>query len=454
MATTEATVQSVRDSAGLPMTRVRVSRSERKVAWLLAFVFFFEFADINTFSFAAPAILNSWGLTVATVSVLTSATFIGMFIGALTGGWISDRIGRRRALILSTVWFSAASLLNAFAWESIGLFIIRSITGVGASAMTVVAVTYTSEIFPPRRRGAYQAWILAAGLSGIPATAYVARLCIPLAPWGWRLVFIWGSLALVFPALASRLEESPCWCDAHAQPREALATARLIRPCSDFEINSSFFGSEPRRVNFHRSYVSLAKGPFSRRTLLLVLVWICQTLGFYGFMSWVPTLLVSRGVSLVQTLAWSSAMQLGAVPGALIGAAISDRWQRRWWIAITALATAVCGIAYGLTDLTDVVVIFGFMVVLLIHTFAALLYSYTAECYPTEIRTFGTGLAYGMGRLANVGGPVVVSLFFVHYGYRSVFIYIGICWVIVALAIALFGPSRKTSAAICRADTR
>ena len=63
---------------------------------------------------------------------------------------------------------------------------------------------------------------------------------------------------------------------------------------------------------------------------MLAVVWTCQTFGLYGFMSWVPTLLVAHGISLVQTLAWSSAIQLGAVPGALIGAMISDRWERKW----------------------------------------------------------------------------------------------------------------------------
>jgi putative MFS transporter len=410
MATTQASVQIARDSV----------TSDRRIAWLLAFVFFFEFGDINTFSFVAPAILKTWSLKISTVSLVMSATFVGMFVGAAAVGWISDRIGRKKTLLISTVWFSAASLLNALAWEPIGLSIARTLTGVGVSAMAVVGMTYISEIFPAQRRGAYQAWILAAGLAGIPATAYVARFCIPLAPWGWRLVFLWGALALVFPIAAPRIEESPHWREIHGQ-------------LSDSAVRSIQLSG--------LSYTTLFSRPYLRRTSLLILVWVCQTLGFYGFMSWVPTLLVARGVSLVQTLAWSSAMQLGAVPGALIGAAISDRWERKWWIVIVALTVAICGVAYGLTDLTDIVVIFGFSVVLLIHTFAALLYSYTAECYPTEIRNSGAGLTYGIGRLANVFGPLLVSLLFPRYGYVSVFFYIATCWIAVSITVALFGPS-------------
>jgi putative MFS transporter len=440
MTTTEATVQIGPDVLARDAAPSSGPRFRRNTAWLLAFVFFFEFGDINSFSFAAPSILKAWSLTLSTVSTVISATFIGMFVGAITAGWASDRIGRKKALIVATVWFSAASLLNAFVWEPVGLFATRLLTGIGASAMTVVGVTYISEIFPARRRGAYQAWILAAGLAGIPATAYVARFCIPLAPWAWRLVFVWGSLALIFPALAHRLEESPRWREIHGQPRQATVQQKFTQPFADSAMNDLSFEPGPARANLP-TYLTLLTRPYWHRTLLFALVWICQTLGFYGFTSWVPTLLVAHGVSLVQTLTWSSAMQLGAVPGAVIGAAISDRWQRKWWIVIVALATAACGAAYGLTDLTNVVVIFGFSVVLLIHTFGALLYSYTAECYPTDIRNSAIGLAYGIGRLANVFGPVLVNSFFNQYGYTSVFLYVGACWVIVSIAVGLFGPS-------------
>jgi len=58
--------------------------------WLLGFVFFFELGDINSFSFAAPAIRVGWHLSIQTIGFITSATFVGMFVGATTGGWFSD----------------------------------------------------------------------------------------------------------------------------------------------------------------------------------------------------------------------------------------------------------------------------------------------------------------------------------------------------------------------------
>src|SRR4029079_8693916 len=101
-------------------------------------------------------------------------------------------------------WYSAMSLLNAFAWNVPSLFAARLLTGVGLSGMTGVDMTYISDMCPSRVRRAFQARILMFGLIGIPATAYVARFAVPHADWGWRVIFIWGALALFFPLFGRR----------------------------------------------------------------------------------------------------------------------------------------------------------------------------------------------------------------------------------------------------------
>src|SRR6185295_17650553 len=180
-------------SVAARLDRLPISAFHRRMVYLLGYVFFFELGDLNSFGFAAPAVREAWHLSIATIGRITSASFVGMFVGATTAGWLSDRLGRKRALVITTVWYSAFSLLNAFAWDVTSLAVARLLTGVGLSAMTVVAMTYISEMFPAGRRGTYQAWIMTIGLCGIPVTAYVARFLIPAAPWGWRAVFIWGS---------------------------------------------------------------------------------------------------------------------------------------------------------------------------------------------------------------------------------------------------------------------
>ena len=439
-----STAPAERRSAAARLDRLPISSVHRQIMWMLAYVFFFELGDINTFSFAAPAIRIAWGLSISGIGVITSATFIGMFVGATTGGWFSDRVGRKKALVITTLWYSGFSLLNAFVWNSTGLFITRLLTGMGLSAMTVVGITYISELFPAKRRGAYQGWVMTIGLFGIPVTAHMAHFLIPLAADGWRLVFVWGSLGMLFLLVARKMEESPRWYENRGRFAEADAVLDRIEARTQAERGPlppvpEVVPVAPRRGNFTELFAK----DIRPRTFMLILAWICQTLGFYGFMAWVPTLLVAHGFPLVKSLAWTSTMHFGAPLGAMITALISDRWERKRSITVVSLVIACCGLAYGLSFSMVPIIIFGFLVSMLIQTFAPLLYAYTPECYPTKIRNSGCGVGYGIGRLANAFGPLLVAYLFIHYGYKSVFVYIAATWTMVAVIIGVFGPRTK-----------
>ena len=437
-------VTHVSDAAAR-LDRLPVSSFHRRTAALLAYVFFFELGDLNSFAYAAPALRQQWDLSIGTIATITSASFVGMFVGAMSAGTLSDHIGRKRALIATTVWYSTMSLFNALAWSVPSLFAARLLTGVGLSGMTVVAMTYIGEMFPSRVRGAYQARILMIGLIGIPATAYVARFLIPYADWGWRGVFIWGSLALFFPLFARRLEESPRWLERRGRVAEAESV--LVRIEREVEQETGSLPppvvailAAPGNPTDDTGLTALFRSGSGGRALLLVSVWFCQTLGFYGFNAWVPTLLAENGFSIIRALERSSAISIGAVPGAWIASKIADRWERKYLIAIVAVLVGTFGMIYGLSFNTWIIVIFGFLVAMSQQVFAPMLYAYTAECFPTAARNTGAGLSYGIGRLGNAVGPLIVAFLFTTYGYRSVFAYIAACWVVVALLILTFGP--------------
>jgi MFS transporter, putative metabolite:H+ symporter len=432
------------------LDRLAISTFHRRTALLLAYVFFFELGDLNSFAYAAPALRQQWNLSIQTIATITSASFVGMFVGAMSAGTLSDHIGRKRALILTTRWYSAMSLLNACAWSVPTLFAARLRTGVGLSGMTVVAMTYIGEVFPSRVRGAFQARILMFGLIGIPATAYVARFAVPQAGWGWRVIFIWGALAIFFPLFARRLEESPRWLQRRGRHDEAEAVLNRIESESSVveggsaEARSAEAGRTrqigPQADGGSIGIKGLIRSGAGGRALLLISVWFCQTLGFYGFNAWVPTLLAEQGFSIIRTLEQSSAISIGAVPGAWVASKIADRWERKYLIALVAVLVGAFGMIYGLSFNTWIIVIFGFLVAMTQQVFAPMLYAYTAECFPTNARNTGAGLSYGIGRLGNAVGPLIVAFLFTNYGYRSVFAYIAVCWVLVALLVMAFGP--------------
>lgn len=428
------------------LNRLPVTAFHRRMMWVLGFIFFFDMADINTLSFASPAIMKHWNIPISTIALFSSASFAGMFAGSLIGGWISDRIGRKKALLLTTMFYGGFSLLNAFAWEPVSLFTVRFLTGIGISAMTVVGIAYIGEIYPARVRGSFQGWIMTIGLVGVPATAFVARAVIPLALWGWRLVFVWGAIGLLFPLFSRTLEESPSWYENHGRFEEAEETIARIEARVLKESGSALPPVEnlhPLPVQSSGKFSDLFTRTYFPRTFLLIFMWICLTMGFFGFTTWVPTLLVAHGFSLVHSLTWTSAMSIAAVPGAMLAGLFSDRIDRKWSITAIALLIAICGSFYGLTFHVSMIIVFGFLVEMFLHTSMPLTYAYTAEAFPSAIRNSGTGIAYGCGRLANVASPIFIAFLFTRYGYKSVFVYIAAMWILVAVAAAIFGHRSK-----------
>lgn len=420
------------------MDQLPITAFHRIAIWALAFAYFFELADLNTFAYAAPAIIGSWHIPVSDVALITSTSFGGMFIGGTFGGVLAHRLGRKPAFILSIVVYTFFSLLNAASWDVMSLAVFRFLTGIGLSGMTVIANVYVSEFFPARLRGKYMSLIFTLGLIGIPATAWVARFVVPIAPWAWRLVFVWGSLGLLAIPFALKLMESPRWLLAKGRTDEARKVLEKLEQAAGINAVGSVSLSTP--VMPQSTFGEMFSGAYRRQTIGLSLIWVFQTLGFYGFVAWVPTLLVQHGFTITKSLEYSSLIAICNPLGAWLGTFIIERFERKWIVAVDAIVIAVAGVAYGLAPSAMFIVIFGALVIIAIQLMNATLYIYTPESYPTHLRSAGAGFCYGLGRLTNVIGPFIVSMLYVNAGYLSVFAYISACWLIVSAVVAAIGP--------------
>ena len=428
------------------LDRLPISGFHRRLLLVVGLAFFFDISDVFTFSYAAPALIQNWGLSVSQIALATSLGFLGMFVGALSGGLISDRFGRKWSLMAMVAFFSFFSLLNGLAPNFPLLLAARFLTGVGISSATVVVMTIVSEFFPPDSRGRFQSWAMVIALCGLPICGWFARLVVPTGPEGWRFIFVWGSVGIVSLIFVRKMPESPRWLAARGRFRDAdLALERIEREVSA-EVGAlpqpdgraavtEPGGKAPFTLIFSRQYIG--------RTTTLWAIWIFQTLGFYGFQAWVPTLLVKSGITVTASLTYITLINVGAVPGALLAVYLAERMERKNLIAILALMIACCGMLYGLTMQPVLIVTFGFSVAMLIQTFASICYAYTPEQYPTEVRNAGAGFAYGAGRVANVANAFIVSAIYAGLGYTWVFGYIAACWVGCAIVAFVFGARTR-----------
>ena len=179
---------------------------------------------------------------------------------------------------------------------------------------------------------------------------------------------------------------------------------------------------------------------YFNRTILLGIVSILGTVGFYGFFSWVPTLLFQHGITVVKSLTYTSVMALCNPIGALIAADLIERYERKWFNVGISVFVAVCGVLFGLSDNPILIMVLGSLVVMGLQAATVSSYTYASELYPTELRSQGNGITYGIGRVANVGGPFIIAAVFSQVGYVAVFAFIAGCYVMRGLVYAL-GPA-------------
>lgn len=427
------------ESIAARIDRLPITSFHRHMLLLVSFALFFDECDYFSFSYAAPGLMQYWGISIDQVALITSAVFVGMFFGSITGGMLSDRVGRKRTLMIMVAVVSLSSLANALAPNLQTLVLTRCVTGFGASALIVVVMTYISEMFPSNVRGKWQAWAMVIGLCAIPITGWVARLVVPLGPNGWRFVFIWGSLGVLFLFLAVHLEESPRWLSRHGQEARAdevlsRIEARVAQEAGPLSEPAPRTHVEEKRAH----WTAIFEPRYRRRTATLWGIWCFQAIGFFGFQSWAPTLLVKQGIAIVQSLTYISLINVGVVPGALLATWLAERVERKYSIATSAFFIAFFGLLYGLTFKPVLIVAFGFVVGMLLQTSAALTFAFTPEQYPTDVRNIGAGVAYSTGRLANVANPFIVAAIYTKWGYVPVFVYIAGAWIIAGTA-ALFG---------------
>ncbi|MGY6019877.1 MFS transporter [Streptomyces spinosirectus] len=424
------------------LNRLPIGRFHKVTLLAVSFAYFFEFADINTFATTAPKLIKLWGVTIDQVAYVTSLSFVGMFIGSIVAGTMADRWGRKRALLLTTLWFGVFSFASVFSWDIVSLGVFRVLTSAGLAAMTVVAVIYVNELYPAAVRGKYQAYAIVVGICGTPATNLVASAIVPLNDWSWRLIYLWGALGILLVLFTRRLKESPRWYESRGEHAKADEVLREIEASVAAEkgplpepappVDEAPQTRAPLKLLLQKRYLF--------PTLLLTVLWVTQTIGFFGYSSWAPTLLAKEGFSVEKSVFYVALTTVGAPLGSYLASLVTDRFERKWCLAAFGIVIALCGLLYGLTFNPVLIIVFGFLVNMFERGYTALAYAYSPELFDTRGRSLGTGVSYGLGRLSNAAGPLVVASLYQSSGYRSVFYFIAGTWLVGAVVLAVFGP--------------
>lgn len=438
------------ESAALSARLDRIPSPTRKhwtILFVLAALGVFDAFDLTAFGYTAPAIRADLGLSIEAVGFIGSAAFIGSFIGAILGGLLADRFGRRPVLLLSVIVYSLGSGLAVFANTVEMLFGARAITGLGAQAVITVTMIYIVEMFPAACRGRMVAIYLGIVAPGAVLAAVLSFIIVPTGIGHWRWIYGIGTAGILVAIVAwRRLPESVRWQARHGRTvaadttltafeEEAVARTgqALPEPVELPEVDHTSRGSL-------RELVGRAN---LKRVLVLVAAMALFSFVFYGFNTWLTTLLVERGYSQQEALVAAVFISLANTVGSFAVAPLADRLERKTLVLIVASIIAALMLVFGLVDNLTVTIVSGFLLSGLLQVTYAFLYAYSPEIFPMHLRGLGSGIGGAASRLSAAFGSITIAFVLSGFGFTAVFVLFAVVAVVCGLGFFLLGECTK-----------
>jgi MFS transporter, putative metabolite:H+ symporter len=441
------------------LDRLPATRYIWRLVLMLSLGGVFEFYDLFFTGYVAPGLIRSGLFTATTRSFFgftgfasfVAAFFLGLFVGTIIFGFVADRYGRRTIFVFALLWYSVCTVIMAFQYSANGINLWRFLAGVGVGVELVTIDTYIAELVPRHLRGRAFAINQTIQFAIVPVVAGLAWWLVPLKPFGldgWRWLVLIGAVgAVVVWFIRLAVPESPRWLAAHGE----IVAADRIMAAMEAKVQAEYGRSLPpigyaEPLLPRGSFAEMWGGPYLSRTVMLILFNIFQTVGFYGFANWVPTLLIKQGIHVTSSLEYTFIIALAAPIGPLLGMLIADRTERKWQIVGAAFCVAVFGLLFSQVAAAAAVILLGVLLTLSNNIMSYSFHAYQAELYPTRIRAMAVGFVYSWSRLSVVLMAFVIAFTLDRFGVTGVFVLIAGSMVIVMLAIGLIGPRTRDMA--------
>ncbi|WP_211369617.1 MFS transporter [Pseudoxanthomonas yeongjuensis] len=381
------------------------------LGWML------DIMDLMLFAMVIKYISADLGLDKSTAGMVMSATLMATAFGGLIFGFLADRIGRAKSMMLSIICYSIGTALCGLS-DTLGqLMVFRIIVGLGVGGEWSAGSALVSETWPAKHRGKILAWVQSAFAAGYAAAAIVAAVVVPIA--GWRWVFAVGLLpALLAFYVRRHVKEPAIWVNQKAR----LGFIETLR---------TLFISHGRNTTIGLAFTTAA---------------MC---GYWGLFTWIPTYLATPvaeggpGLDLVKSTIWIVIMQVGAALGFITFGYIADRLGRKSAFLIFFAGSALSVPLFVMIQSPLLLMGFGIVVAYFGTGFYSGFAPTFAEMFPTSVRATAQGFVYNGGRAIAAIAPALIGFLANGYGVGSGLLATSGFFALAGLIVLLFLPETK-----------
>ena len=382
------------------------------LGWML------DIMDLMLFAMVIQHVSADLGMDKSAAGLVMSATLLATAGGGLVFGFLADRLGRARSMMLSIICYSVGTALCGLS-ETVGqLMLFRIIVGLGVGGEWSAGSALVSETWPARHRGKVMAWVQSAFAAGYAAAAVVAAVVIPIA--GWRWVFAVGLLP-------------------------ALLAFYVRRHVAEPEI----WLNQETRLSFGATLKELFGGPHARNTWIGLAFTTAAMCGYWGLFTWIPTYLATPvaeggpGLDLVRSTIWIVIMQVGAAAGYITFGYFADRIGRKKTFLLFFIASAIAVPVFATIRSQELLMVFGIVVAYFGTGFYSGFAPTFAELFPTAIRATAQGFVYNGGRAIAAVAPFLIGFLATRYGVASGLLATAAFFALAGLIVWVFLPETR-----------
>lgn len=401
--------------------------------WCLLIIIFDGY-DLVIYGVALPLLMQEWSLSAVQAGLLASTALFGMMFGAMCFGTLSDKIGRKKTIMICVGIFSGFTFCGAFASTPVEFGILRFLAGLGIGGVMPNVVALMTEYAPKRIRSTLVALMFSGYAIGGMASALLGAWLVPV--YGWKIMFYIAIIpCLALPLIWKFLPESLMYLTSKHQTDTTRTIVSKIAPEQVLTTDTQFVLNEVSEEDKAPLKALFQQGRSFSTFMFWIAFFMCLLM-VYALGSWLPKLMIQAGYSLGASMIFLFALNIGGMVGAIGGGALADRFHIKKVLSIMFMCGALALILLGFNS--PQMVLYTLIAVAGAATIGSqiLLYTFVAQYYPTTVRSTGMGWASGIGRIGAIVGPVLTgALLTMNLPHQMNFLVIAIPGVIAALAI-------------------
>ncbi|RZG88332.1 MFS transporter [Acinetobacter sp. WCHAc060033] len=403
--------------------------------WCLMIIIFDGY-DLVIYGVALPLLMQEWGLTAVQAGLLASTGLFGMMFGAMSFGTLSDKLGRKKTIMICVAIFSGFTFLGAFASTPIEFGILRFLAGLGIGGVMPNVVALMTEYAPKKIRSTLVAVMFSGYAIGGMTSALLGAWLV--ADYGWKIMFYIAAIPMIcLPLIWKFLPESLMFLTQKGERDKVAEIVQKISPQQIITTSTEFSLNEASRENEAPLKALFQQGRTFSTMMFWVAFFMCLLM-VYALGSWLPKLMIQAGYSLGASMLFLFALNIGGMVGAIGGGVLADRFHLKPVLTIMFSVGAVALILLGFKS--HQILLYSLIAIAGAATIGSqiLLYTFVAQFYPAAVRSTGMGWASGIGRIGAIVGPVLTgALLTLQLPHQMNFLVIAIPGFIAALAIFL-----------------